>query len=307
MLENSNKRRLSKRLDFIFALNGLPLAGSGGLRIIVALVNSLVEDEHKVGIISLPREPWLHVLTKDLPVPWYQNLFLKLNDSPKTYRVFNKIFKFILRSPSHFKLNRNIEIFKESDIKNYVVYFFIATNFMNAVQLKSLGIPKNRIILFSQVDETNIVYSGSYSNMATEVYRSFPKKLFINDEVANRFPGTKKIGMAIDLSLYKLLNPIESRSPESIIFITRRGEQKDPVTAINAMHKIHEINHELRLSAFGNVDQSKIPSFVNYYYNPSDEEIVSLLNSNSIFVITSVLEGYPLPPLEAMACGCAVV
>lgn len=307
MPENSNQRHPSRKLDFIFALNGLPLAGSGGSRIIVALVNCLVEKGYKVGIISLPREPWLHVLNNDLPIPWYQSLFLQLNDSPKTYRFFNKIFRFFLRSPSHFKLDGNVEIINGRALKNYEAPFFIATNFMNAVQLKSFGTSTDRIILFSQVDETNIVYSNSYSGMATEVYKSFPKKLFINREVTKRFPGTKKIGMAIDLSLYKLLNPIELRIPDSIIFIIRKGEQKDPETAIEAIDKIHEINHDARLAAFGNVDRSMIPSFVNYYFNPSDSEIVSLFNSNSIFVTTSVLEGYPAPPLEAMACGCAVV
>ena len=42
--------------------------------------------------------------------------------------------------------------------------------------------------------------------------------------------------------------------------------------------------------------------------NPSsDKEIVETLNKSQIFISTSWWEGFSLPPLEAMACGCAVI
>lgn len=194
-----------------------------------------------------------------------------------------------------------------SDIEKCDCKAFIATNFINANQLKSFGIPLEKIILFSQIDETDGLYSGKYSDLAMETYKSFPKRLFINDEVVKRFPGSKKIAMAIDLSRYRLLNSIDSRVPDNIVFIARKGIQKDPATAIAAMNKIHEANPNICISAYGDINKSDIPDFVHYHQNPSDEEVVALLNSNSIFVTTSVLEGYPLPPLEAMACGCAVI
>ena len=293
--------------DLLFAVNGLPLAGSGGSRIVVTLVNTLHKKGYRIGVISLPRETWTQVLTKDAATPWIQRLLLKLNDSTLTYRFFNPLFRFLLRSPSHFKINSNVKIMAVSDIKKYDCKAYIATNFINANQLKSFGIPLEKIILFSQIDETDGLYSGKYSDLATETYKSFPRRLFINDEVIKRFPGSKKIAMAIDLSLYRLLNPIESRIPENLVFIARKGIQKDPATAIAAMNKIHGTIPDIRILAYGNINKSDLPDFVDYYPNPSDKEIVDLLNSNSIFVTTSVLEGYPLPPLEAMACGCAVI
>ena len=35
--------------------------------------------------------------------------------------------------------------------------------------------------------------------------------------------------------------------------------------------------------------------------------MVEFYNRCDVFVLTSRVEGFPLPPLEAMACGCAVV
>ena len=293
--------------DLLFAVNGLPLAGSGGSRIVVALVNTLQKKGYRIGVISLPREPWTRVLNKDAATPWFQRFFLKFNDSPLTYRLFNPLFRYFIRSPPHLKINRNVKIIKGSDIKKYSCYMFIATNFINANQLKSLDIPLEKIILFSQIDETASLYSGKYSNFALETYKKFPKRLFINEDMVKRFPGSKKINMAIDLSVYRLLNSIESRNPKKVIFIARSGEQKDPGTAIATMTEIHNTIDNVDICAYGNLNKKDLPDFVDYYLTPSDEDIVGLLNSCSIFVITSVLEGYSLPPLEAMACGCAVV
>lgn len=301
--ESSDK----KKFDFVFATNGLPLAGSGGARIVVLLVNILQFKGYKIGVISLPREPWMRVLSMDSATPWIQQFLLKLNDFPHTYRLFNPLFRLLLRSPSHFKINRNVKIMGVSDIEKYDCKTYIATNFINANQLKSFGIPLEKIILFSQIDETDRIYSGKYSDLATETYKSFPNRLFINDDVVKRFPGSKKIAMAIDLSIYRILNPIDSRVLDNVVFIVRKGIQKDPATAIAAMNKIYEANPNIRLSAYGNINKSDMPDFVDYRTNPSDEEVVALLNSNSIFVTTSILEGYPVPPLEAMACGCAVI
>jgi len=46
---------------------------------------------------------------------------------------------------------------------------------------------------------------------------------------------------------------------------------------------------------------------VPYADSPSDDGVVRLFNEAAVFVQTSVHEGFCLPPLEAMATGCAVV
>lgn len=301
--ESSGKRDF----DFVFAVNGLPLAGSGGARIFVSLMNSLLNKGYKIGVVSLPREPWALVLSKGVATPWAQKLLLKLNDSPFTYHLFNPFFRFIIKSPSHFKINRGVKIMSGSDVNKYDCRMYIATNFISANQLVSIGIQRERIILFSQIDETDSLYSGKYADLALKTYENFSKRIFINEDVVKRFPGTKKIGMAIDLSLYRLLRPIDSRNHRNIVFITRTGDQKDPATAIEAINKINKAIPAVHISAYGNIDKSYLPAFVDYHPTPSDKEVVDILNSNSIFVTTSVLEGYPLPPLEAMACGCAVI
>ena len=92
MLKKTNQRNIKETFfDFIFAVSGLPLEGSGGARIIVAIINTLQKKNYRIGILSCKREPWFRVLRRDVPLPWIQRLLLKLNDSPLTYRIFNPL------------------------------------------------------------------------------------------------------------------------------------------------------------------------------------------------------------------------
>lgn len=51
----------------------------------------------------------------------------------------------------------------------------------------------------------------------------------------------------------------------------------------------------------------KIPNWIKVVIRPSVEKLRNLYNSSEIFLHTSHWEGWPLPVMEAMACGCAVV
>jgi glycosyltransferase involved in cell wall biosynthesis len=47
--------------------------------------------------------------------------------------------------------------------------------------------------------------------------------------------------------------------------------------------------------------------FIEYVLNPSRERLVELYQQSRIYLSPSLAEGWQLPPMEAMACGCAVV
>ena len=62
----------------------------------------------------------------------------------------------------------------------------------------------------------------------------------------------------------------------------------------------------MQITAYGNMDRSKIPEYVEYYPHYL-HGIEKFLNRSMIFIHPSLVEGFGSPPLEAMACGCAVV
>ena len=59
---------------------------------------------------------------------------------------------------------------------------------------------------------------------------------------------------------------------------------------------------------FGNVGtRPALPDWIEYHHDPKQEVIVELYNEASIWLQASVLEGFGLTALEAMACGAALV
>ena len=51
----------------------------------------------------------------------------------------------------------------------------------------------------------------------------------------------------------------------------------------------------------------EIPEWVEFCNSPTDEDLAALYNESDIFVSPSWTEGFSLPAVEAMACGCALV
>lgn len=58
---------------------------------------------------------------------------------------------------------------------------------------------------------------------------------------------------------------------------------------------------------FDEVERLKIAAWVSFLDYVSDESLIKLLNLADGFVFPSLYEGFGIPPLEAMLCGCPVV
>lgn len=62
-----------------------------------------------------------------------------------------------------------------------------------------------------------------------------------------------------------------------------------------------------RLVMFGLERGRDVPSDIEFHVDPDQHTLRGLYSSSGIFLSTSWTEGCQLPPMEAMACGCAVV
>ena len=50
-----------------------------------------------------------------------------------------------------------------------------------------------------------------------------------------------------------------------------------------------------------------LPDDADYVQNATEEQVGKILNQSAVYMCTSLAEGYGLPGLEAMLCGCALV
>jgi glycosyltransferase involved in cell wall biosynthesis len=90
-----------------------------------------------------------------------------------------------------------------------------------------------------------------------------------------------------------------------VLAIGRTNPLKNLPLTLGAWRALAEPRPELCL--FGIEPEIGDQEGVRYVAGPSDEEVNVLFNEATIFVQTSIHEGFALPPLESMATGGAVV
>jgi len=108
----------------------------------------------------------------------------------------------------------------------------------------------------------------------------------------------------IDLNTFGPRAEVRRRS-DLVLALGRSNPLKHLPLTLDAWKALERPRPELCL--FGIEPQLAGEAGVRYVESPSDAEVNELFNQATVFVQTSTHEGFALPPLEAMATGCAVV
>jgi GT2 family glycosyltransferase len=108
----------------------------------------------------------------------------------------------------------------------------------------------------------------------------------------------------IDLENFRPLRQ-KPRRQDMILALGRSEPLKNLELTLQAWRRLPEPRPELVL--FGIEPELATEPGVRYIVRPSDEEVNALFNEATVFVQTSLHEGFCLPPLEAMATGGAVI
>jgi O-antigen/teichoic acid export membrane protein/glycosyltransferase involved in cell wall biosynthesis len=113
---------------------------------------------------------------------------------------------------------------------------------------------------------------------------------------------------AVDHSQYRILRPLTERRRQVVMpisWVSIKGSA-DGVKAL----EIAKMNFpDLRVVLFGNSRRPPwIPGWMTYAENPDQQRIVEdFYNASSIILSPGLTEGFPLPPAEGAACGCAII
>lgn len=119
---------------------------------------------------------------------------------------------------------------------------------------------------------------------------------------------TTYIPNGVDTGRYRIVVPIEHRPRHRVAMLFHPGVWKGVADGLEAASSVREEVPELELVVFGTDPRpALLPRWVSYRQNPYGNELVQLYNSCAVFLHPSWSEGSPLPPAEAMACGCALV
>lgn len=129
----------------------------------------------------------------------------------------------------------------------------------------------------------------------------------------------KKIKVAYHGSFIKVQNPRTNFENKKILFVSTIEPRKNLERLIEAFLKVQKKIPEAELIIVGKIGwkvkklMRKINKLVKenkqikYLGYLPDEKLIELYKSVDLFVYPSLYEGFGLPPLEAMACGCPVI
>lgn len=111
----------------------------------------------------------------------------------------------------------------------------------------------------------------------------------------------------IDLQVYRSITPIEQRDKYSIGLLYHTMEEKGLKYSIDSLRILKEKYKDLKVYMFGTSDlEEEIPGLVKFVKDASQEETIEIYNNISVFMSSTINEGYGLTAMEAMACGAAV-
>ncbi len=212
--------------------------------------------------------------------------------------------------PNWFILNKNIQSRLIKEVSNSNVFdgdFIISTWWSTAFEVDKLSDAKGKKINFIQDYETwnghiDLLHQ-SYKLKATKVVVSH----FLNDILFEKC-GYKGhyIPYGIESKEFFLTEPISSRNKLSICMLYSEEERKGSKYGIEALRTLKQKYPDLEVRLFSVFPRSNdIPEWMQYYH--LHKPLREVYNQSAIFISPSIKEGFGLPVLEAMTCGCAVV
>lgn len=270
---------------------------SGGRKIIYDYANYLISKGHNVEIIFLADIPYK--LRK-------HNLIKKLVH----YADFFRRFKYQQRV-SWFGLHRDVVLkakynFNKKRYQNSDVV--VAFDYGIALNIAESNYNLNKVVYMIQHDEK--VYNDEKIVRAAW---SLPiKKIVVASWLYNLV-----IKYDTNVTLVKnyvhtedfYINNLISNRNHVVSLINHPNKYKDTKTGLKALALVHNSFPDLKVLMFGNSPApSDLPSYIQYTRHASQDTLRdNIYNQSSIFLFTSILEGWGLVATEAMACGTALV
>lgn len=233
------------------------------------------------------------------------------------HRYSNSIVNFLHRVYSSLKaimtsLNKNKEFdefvltINNKSVRDADVT--IATAWPTAYEVNELNASKGKKYYFIQDFEI-----WDNKEIALETYNLPLNKIVVSTWINNELKESLDIGPfpvlcnGVDTNIFKPYDKKEKSDTINFLMLNHTLPKKGVENGLKCFEQVRDKYQNVKLRMFGMCDNSNLPDYVEYYQNPSKDKLVDLYNESDIFIFPSLEEGWGLTPVEAMACGCAVV
>ena len=275
----------------------LPFAGlQGGVRVVAIYADRLVRRGHEVVVISTP--PVISMRSK------VKSFILGRGWTPHI-------------EPSYFdginvqhRVLEQVRPVTDADVPDADVV--VATYYTTAYGVLGLSPAKGAKAIFIQNYE---VEEGKSNPQLDASWRMPMHKITISKwlvELAkDKFGDTtvSHIPNAVDLEQFNA-EPRSKNSVPTIGLLYNTFSLKGCRTSLAALKKVEVNIDSIRLVSFGaERPDFRLPlrPYAEFHFRPSQEKLKNLYAQCDVWLCGSNVEGFHLPPLEAMACRCPVV
>jgi len=277
---------------------------TGGTIVLANIMNRLIERGHKVSITSIKGR-------FDLVSPSVQHITAKgLNIKASWYcsRALSAFFRRLLKHEIYINTYRDLDILEsimpECDI-NVATYHLTAFPVFRSKK----GVPfyhmQHYEVLFSTDPHRRALVEETYYLPLNKIANSVWLKNQLKD---NHSIDCPVINPGIDHSIFKVRCD-KNRKKKRVVTYGSNADWKGFKDALEAMKIVFKKYKNIEWIVFGLSplkywDDSAPYQFIQGIYN---ENLAELYSSAHVVICPSWFESFPLPPLEAMACGAPVV
>jgi glycosyltransferase involved in cell wall biosynthesis len=290
---------------------------SGGARAIYEIANGLSRRGHDITITALqgdhswfPLKVEVIYVKKPLPLKILRPIIMLKSNQPGLYSHMCEILRIMKMGIEPDFVKPLTEAIPECDI-NVATWFH--TSF--AVYRSGKGI---QFYLFMDFEDMVRPLGRYYVQMFKEsLYLPFnilTISQWLGDWISDNYHKKSTIcGLGIDHDVFYPRNMIENLPGKKVMGLLRGWDHKGDDDLIKALNIVKDEITDLNFLAVGSkeiLQKLKTEEFnFNYQFfeEPNDDLLAKIYSSADIFAFPSHIEGFGLPPLEAMACGCPVV
>ena len=253
---------------------------SGGVRVTVEMANHLLLRGHDVKIACRKK-----------PLPFVQNLKLQ-------YRNFLKKINGIKNDDWMPLYNGKLEYYSKPEAISFKASdLLIAVGYLTVRDVYSL--PDSVI---------KLRYCHENPCLDPDVWELPMKTIAVSETLV---PLLKDRGCEVIGVVPNGINHdeyfTENIHRDGIGLVYQKSIRKGPDTALKILKRLEDANPQIKRYVFSETPEVRFTGKAVYKQYPSVEEARRIYNSSKIWLIPSRSEGFGLPILEAMACGCAVI
>lgn len=274
----------------------------GGNRVIIELSNELVERGIEVDILYPNNSQDINTFSSSKKINFIP---IGIHKESKSYKLFNllKVFNYINRT-----YHDEILIFTDPImsifiplVKNNKIYRFIQAD--DYAIYDDLLVLKHKILLimYKILTKFSYRYNVNYLFNSTYTYEKFLEVL----NSKNVFFSL--VHPALNHNVFFNQN-IRKEDEVNICIVARKHPWKgfiDFIDAFNGIKSTIQVDN-IYLISHDNLSEFDLTG-MELIKPKNDQEIAHYMNKSHIFISTSWWEGFGLPPIEAMACGCSVI